>query len=129
MYAPNIMDAQKDLGNSDNTLTTFSLTIYVLGFGLGPLLFAPLSELYGRAVVYRWTVAAFLVMTLGCGLSQTIEMLVAIRFLAGSFGAAPVAIGGAVVGDLFPVKDRGMAMSIYQGICVPNQRYVHGSLR
>lgn len=41
-------------------------------------------------------------------------MLVAFRFIAGSFGAAPVAIGGAVVGDLFEVKERGTAMSIYQ---------------
>ena len=116
MYAPNITDAQNDLGTSDSTLATFSLTIYILGFGLGPLLFAPLSELYGRTVVYRCTVAAFLVMTMGCGLSHNIEMLVAFRFLAGSFGAAPVAIGGAVVGDLFPVKERGTAMSIYQGM-------------
>lgn len=114
MYAPNITDAQKDLETTDSILATFSLTIYILGFALGPLLFAPLSELYGRAMVYRVCLAAFLGMTLGCGLSQNIEMLVAFRFLAGSFGAAPVAIGGAVVGDLFPVEERGAAMSIYQ---------------
>jgi multidrug resistance protein len=114
MYAPNITDAQEDLGTSDSTLATFSLTIYILGFALGPLLFAPLSELYGRTVVYRLCLAAFLAMTVGCGISQNIEMLVAFRFLAGSFGAAPVAIGGAVVGDLFPVEERGTAMSVYQ---------------
>jgi multidrug resistance protein len=114
MYAPNITDAQEDLGTSDSTLATFSLTIYILGFALGPLLFAPLSELYGRTIVYRLCLAAFLAMTVGCGISQNIEMLVAFRFLAGSFGAAPVAIGGAVVGDLFPVEERGTAMSVYQ---------------
>ena len=114
MYAPNIVEAQEDLGTDDSTLATFSLTIYVLGFALGPLLFAPLSELYGRAPVYRICLLAFLAMTIGCGLSQNIEMLVAFRFLAGSFGAAPVAIGGAVVADLFPVAERGTAMSIYQ---------------
>lgn len=114
MYAPNITDAQEDLGTADTTLATFSLTIYILGFALGPLLFAPLSEMYGRTIVYRLCLAAFLAMTLGCGLSKGIEMLVAFRFLAGSFGAAPVAIGGAVVGDLFPTSERGTAMSIYQ---------------
>lgn len=114
MYAPNITDAQKDLDTSDNELATFSLTIYVLGFGLGPLIFAPCSELYGRVPVYRWCLIAFLIMTAGCGLAPTVEVLVLFRFLAGSFGAAPVAIGGAVVGDLFPVEERGTAMSIYQ---------------
>lgn len=114
MYAPNITDAQEDLGTSDSILATFSLTIYILGFSLGPLLFAPLSELYGRTIVYRLCLAAFLAMTVGCGLSLNIEMLVAFRFLAGTFGAAPVAIGGAVVGDLFLVEERGTAMSVYQ---------------
>lgn len=114
LYAPNITDAQRDLGTDDNELATFSLTIYVLGFALGPLLFAPCSELFGRVRVYRWCLLAFLAMTVGCGLSQNVEMLIAFRFLAGCFGAAPVAIGGAVVADLFPVAERGTAMSIYQ---------------
>lgn len=114
MYAPNISDTQRDLGTDDDTLATFSLTIYILGFGLGPLLFAPLSEMYGRASVYRACLSLFLVFTAGCALSGSIGALVAFRFLAGSLGAAPVAIGGAVVGDLFDPSERGTAMSVYQ---------------
>lgn len=114
MYAPNIADAQRELKSNNDTLATFSLTIYILGFGLGPLLFAPLSELYGRAVVYRACLSIFLVCTAGCAVSSSIEMLVAFRFAAGCFGAAPVAIGGAVVGDLFETNERGTAMSVYQ---------------
>lgn len=114
MYAPNITDAQRDLKTEDETLATFSLTIYVLGFALGPLLFAPLSEVYGRAPVYRICLSLFLLCTVGCAVSNSIGMLVAFRFMAGCLGAAPVAIGGAVVGDLFMVSERGTAMSIYQ---------------
>lgn len=114
MYAPNITDAQRDLHTDDDILATLSLSIYVLGFGLGPLLFAPLSEIYGRAVIYRACLSLFLLCTVGCALSSSIGMLVAFRYLAGSLGAAPVAIGGAVVGDIFPMKERGAAMSIYQ---------------
>lgn len=106
-------DAEENRDNPQNWASWFKWAT-VLGFGLGPLLFAPLSELYGRAPVYRSSLLAFMVMTIGCGLSQNIEILVAFRFLAGCFGASPVAIGGAVVGDLFPVKERGAAMSIYQ---------------
>ncbi|MCJ1240748.1 hypothetical protein MMC14_008752 [Varicellaria rhodocarpa] len=40
-------------------------------------------------------------------------MLIAFRFFAGCFGAAPVAIGGAIVSDLFPQERRGNAMAIY----------------
>ena len=114
MYAPNITDAQRDLNTDNDTLATFSLTIYILGFGLGPLLFAPLSEMYGRAKIYRSCLSVFLLCTAGCAVAKNIEMLVAFRFLAGCLGAAPVAIGGAVVGDLFEVSKRGAAMSVYQ---------------
>ena len=30
------------------TVAILGVSLYVLGFGLGPLLFAPLGELYGR---------------------------------------------------------------------------------
>lgn len=114
MYAPSITDTQDELNSDNDTLATLSLTIYVLGFGLGPLLFAPLSELYGRAPVYRACLSVFLLFTAGCALSTNMEMLVAARFFAGCLGAAPVAIGGAVIGDLFEVSERGTAMSVYQ---------------
>ncbi|KAH0827681.1 hypothetical protein AYO21_08853 [Fonsecaea monophora] len=89
------------------------MTIYVLGFAVGPLLFAPLSEVYGRVVIYRSCLALFMCFTVVCALSSSIGMLVAFRFIAGCFGAAPVAIGGAMVYDLFEVKERGLAMAIY----------------
>lgn len=114
MYAPNITDAEEDLGTDNDTLATLSLTIYVLGFGLGPLLFAPLSEVYGRAKVYRSCLSAFLVFTAGCALSKDMNMLISARFFAGCLGASPVAIGGAVVGDIFEISERGTAMSVYQ---------------
>ena len=104
---------QEDFHSHNNTLATFSMTIYVLGFGVGPLLFAPLSEVYGRVVIYRSCLASFLCFTVVCALSTSINMLVGFRFVAGCFGAAPVAIGGAMVWDLFEVNERGTAMAIY----------------
>jgi multidrug resistance protein len=104
---------QKDFNNHNNTLATFAMTIYVLGFCVGPLIFAPLSESYGRAVVYKGCLAMFLVLTVACGLASSLEMLICFRFMAGCFGAAPVAIGGAMVYDLFRVGERGHAMAIY----------------
>ena len=113
LYAPGIPSMQQDFQSYNNTLATFSMTVYVLGFGVGPLLFAPLSEVYGRVVVYRLCLALFLVFTVACAVSSSINMLVGFRFVAGCFGAAPVAIGGAIVWDLFEVNERGTAMAIY----------------
>lgn len=113
LYAPGIPAMQREFRSHDDTLATFSMSIYVLGFSVGPLLFAPLSEVYGRAIVYQCCLFVFLGLTAACALSSSIIMLVGFRFFAGCFGAAPVAIGGAMVFDLFRVDERGVAMAIY----------------
>lgn len=114
MYAPGISEMQKDFNSRDEGLANFSMTVYVLGFGVGPLICSPLSELYGRVPIYRTCVIIYLAMSLGCALSSSLEILIAFRFFAGCSGAAPVSIGGAVVADLFASHERGRAMSVYQ---------------
>jgi MFS family permease len=54
-----------------------------------------------------------LVWNTACGLAQDKNELLAFRFLAGLGGSAPLAISGAVIGDLFDPESRGKAMSIF----------------
>jgi MFS family permease len=54
-----------------------------------------------------------LVWNAACGLANSKHELIAFRFLAGLGGSAPLAIGGAVIGDLFDAENRGTATSIY----------------
>ena len=56
----------------------------------------------------------YLLLTIACTVSSTLDILIAFRFFAGSFGAAPVAIGGAIVSDMFQQNMRGKAMAFYQ---------------
>ena len=114
MFAPGLPAMQRDFNSHNKTLATFAMTVYVLGFSVGPLLFAPSSEIWGRSIIYKFCLAMFLIFTIACGLSSTLKMLVGFRFIAGCFGAAPVAIGGAMVYDLFRITERGGAMAIYQ---------------
>jgi multidrug resistance protein len=113
MFAPVVLQVSQDIANDQITRTTLAVSIYVLGFIVGPLIFGPLSELYGRISIYRITVAVYLCMSIGCALSTSITMLTAFRFLAGCFGAAPMVIGGAAVADMFPKERRGRPMAIY----------------
>jgi MFS family permease len=48
-----------------------------------------------------------------CGFARSKNELIAFRFLAGLGGSAPLAISGAVIGDLFEPECRGKAMSIF----------------
>jgi multidrug resistance protein len=94
-------------------VVTLGLSVFVLGFALGPLIFAPLSELYGRQVLYFATFGAFTCFNVGCVTAQNIWSLIILRFFAGSFGSSPLTNAGGVIADLFSAKERGLAMTIF----------------
>jgi MFS family permease len=91
------------------------VSLYVLGFALGPALWAPLSELYGRRIPFVVThgfVVAFVAASAGC---KSMASLLVFRFLAGTFGASPLTNAGGVLADLFPPAERGVAMALFAG--------------
>ena len=87
--------------------------MYILGFAIGPILIAPLSEVYGRYPIYVVTYLLFLVFTIACAVATSMPQLVVFRFFAGCFGVTPVTIGGGTIADLFPAERRGAVMAIW----------------
>ncbi|KAH8926148.1 MFS general substrate transporter, partial [Atractiella rhizophila] len=94
-------------------LLTAGLSLYVLGFALGPLVWAPLSELFGRRKLFLATYAPFTFFHIGCALAKNIETLLYCRFFAGMFGSAPLTNSGGVISDMFIPRDRSLAMSFF----------------
>ncbi|ETS81016.1 hypothetical protein PFICI_06018 [Pestalotiopsis fici W106-1] len=105
---PQILAEFKEEGTSYLTLI---ITIWELGEILGPLIVAPLSELYGRFYIYHAGTILFILFSAACALSTNIHMLVAFRFLNG-MAVVSTALNPSTVGDLFPVEQRGKAMAI-----------------
>jgi MFS family permease len=73
---------------------------------------APLSELYGRLIVYHLSIATFIAFLLGCGRSESIISFLILRFIAGCAASSPSTIGGGTVADVIPVQERGAAMAV-----------------
>jgi len=80
---------------------------------IGPLFWAPLSELYGRQVLYFVTFAIFSFFNAGVAGSQNMATVIILRFFAGSFGSSPLTNAGGVIADMFPARERGLAMCIF----------------
>ncbi|KAF2651924.1 MFS general substrate transporter [Lophiostoma macrostomum CBS 122681] len=99
--------------SSSQEVVTLGISLFVLGFALGPLLWAPFSELYGRQVVFLGTFVAFVAFNAGAAGSQNIWTLLILRFFGGAFGSSPLTNAGGVVADLFAAKERGLAMSVF----------------
>ena len=79
------------------------LSLYVLAYGLGPLLWAPLSEIpiIGRSPVYAVTMALFTILSLPTALVDNFAGLLVLRFLQGFFGSPCLAIGAATMQDMY----------------------------
>jgi multidrug resistance protein len=77
------------------------------------LFWAPLSELFGRQILYVSTYGAFTAFNAGVAGSQNIATIIILRFMAGAFGSSPLTNAGGVIADCFQARDRGLAMSIF----------------
>lgn len=102
--------AQFDCGRE---VAILGISLFVLGFAVGPLLWAPISEAYGRRLVLNLSLMSFTVMSAGSAGARNIETLLILRFLAGSLGSAPMAVSGGVISDTFPAIERGLYSSLY----------------
>ncbi|KAJ5572389.1 MFS general substrate transporter [Penicillium sp. DV-2018c] len=85
----------------------------IIGFGIGPLVLAPLSEIYGRNKIYNAGNVLFTICTACCGLSPNATSLLIFRLLSGVMGGAPLTNGGGTIADLVPVNERGFIMSVF----------------
>lgn len=103
----------QEFDSSSKTIATFVVSVYVLGFAFGPLIVAPLSELYGRLWVYHISNIGFIAFTIACSRAQGVGELCVYRFFEGVFGVTPITIGGGTIADLIKVEGRGAAMAIW----------------
>ncbi|KIX99524.1 uncharacterized protein Z520_05100 [Fonsecaea multimorphosa CBS 102226] len=94
-------------------VATLGVSLFVLGFAIGPLLWAPLSELYGRQVLFFGTYAVLTAFNAGAAGANSVAGLIVMRFFAGTFGASPLTNAGGVIADMFPANQRGLGMSIF----------------
>lgn len=85
------------------TEASLPLSLYVLGYGVGPLLFAPLSEIpiIGRSPVYFVTMVIFTILCLPTALVDNFAGLLVLRFLQGFFGSPCLANGAASMQDIY----------------------------
>lgn len=94
-------------------LSVASISLFVLGFAVGPMSWAPMSELYGRQVIYAITFTLATIFGGASIASKDISTLLVLRFLTGVFGSSAIVNAAGVISDIFEVRDRGLAVMVY----------------
>ncbi|KAF4984497.1 hypothetical protein FZEAL_345 [Fusarium zealandicum] len=99
--------------NASNTLITAGVSLYVLGFAIGPLVWAPLSEIYGRQIVFFISYGLYVIFSAACTADHGVATLLVLRFFCGTFGSSPLTNAGGVISDVFRIEDRSIAMGVF----------------
>lgn len=106
-----------DFHVKDEEQLVLTTSMYLLGYVFGPLVFAPLSETYGRRILMLGTFFFYTVFTLACALAPNWPALLIFRLLQGIGAASPISVVGGIYADLFdnPVA-RGRAMACFMAV-------------
>ena len=78
-------------------VATLGLTTYVCGLGLGPMFLSPLSEFYGRRIIYICSFGMFVIWMIPCAVAQNIGTMLVVRFIDGLAGSAFLSVAGGTV--------------------------------
>jgi DHA1 family bicyclomycin/chloramphenicol resistance-like MFS transporter len=101
IYLPALPLVQADFGVSLARAQS-TLSIALIGFAVGILVYGPLSDRFGRRPIVLAGLGIYLAGTVLCLLAPTIEWLTAGRAVQSLGAAAGLVVSRAIVGDLYP---------------------------
>ncbi|CAF3514790.1 hypothetical protein SNK03_007150 [Fusarium graminearum] len=111
IFAPSIEQVMTEFHSTNSQVASFIVSVYLLGYCFGPLVIAPLSEMYGRLPLYHICNVLFVIFNVACALAPNLGGLIAFRLLAGLAGSCPLTIGAGSLADVISRERRGAAMS------------------
>jgi MFS family permease len=69
--------------------------------------------MFGRQILFISTYCVLTAFNCAAAGAQNSWTLIVLRFFAGAFGSSPLTNAGGVIADMFPAKERAIAMSIF----------------
>ncbi|KAK9240226.1 major facilitator superfamily domain-containing protein [Lipomyces kononenkoae] len=112
MYGQVSQEIASEYGKS-TIVATLGVSTFLLGVGFGPMVFAPISEVYGRKIGVLLPFFLSGIFAFGCGAASNFQTVLLMRFFQGLFGGAPIANTGGVLGDIWRPNTRAIALVFY----------------
>jgi MFS transporter, DHA1 family, multidrug resistance protein len=100
MYLPALPTIAREF-RVDASVVQSSLAAYFIGIAIGQAFYGPLSDRLGRKPILYLGLALFMISSIGCALAESVDALIAFRFLQALGGCAPIVIPRAIVRDHF----------------------------
>ncbi|KAJ5427219.1 MFS general substrate transporter [Penicillium sp. CMV-2018d] len=117
-----IQSITKEFGVESQLQKALPMSIFLVG----PIVWAPLSEEFGRRVIAITTFPLFTIFTMACALAPTWASFLVFRLFTGIFGSAIVALGPGILADIYQdPKARGWSIAVFMGplFAIPSLTY------
>lgn len=111
MYLPAFPEIARALG-STVAQVSLSVSSYFVGFALAQVFYGPLLDRFGRKRPLAGGLGLYILATIGCFFSKSVEALIAFRVLQAFGGSAAMVSSTAMVRDFFPVKEGAKVFSL-----------------
>lgn len=112
LYLPALKSVATSL-HASNSDVSMTVSGYMAAVAVGQVIWASVSDYYGRLVVIYWGLIGYELLTVACVFAQSIEMLIAFRVIQGFVLGSTMVVAGAVVADVFAPHERGTAMGTF----------------
>lgn len=111
MYLPAFKSIAKYLHTTTDQVA-LSLSSFFIGISAGQLLYGPLLDRFGRKNPLYFGLGLYIVASIGCYFSTSLEMLIVLRFFQAVGSCAATVASMAMVRDLFPVEDNAKVFAL-----------------
>ncbi|KAI3405092.1 hypothetical protein KGF56_002048 [Candida oxycetoniae] len=98
------------------SVAALGTSLYVFGFAGGPVIYGPMSELFGRKYVLLVSSLGYVCFLYGAATGKDLQTILICRFFAGFMGSAPLVVAPAVMVDMFYARTRGVAIAIFASV-------------
>lgn len=111
MYLPGFTAIANDLDTTIDKVQ-LSLTSYVFGIAIGQMFYGPLLDRFGRKKPLYTGLVIYVLASIGCAFTNTVESLIAMRLLQALGGCVGMVAAQALVRDLFPINKSAQVFSL-----------------
>ncbi|KAH0592791.1 hypothetical protein MHUMG1_09436 [Metarhizium humberi] len=112
-YAIGIPGMAKDFGIENRTALTLGVSTYLFGLSLGPLVLAPISDMYGRRPVYMVSLFSFAILLIPSAVAPNLATILITRFMAAFTGSVVMSSAPGTLNELADEDTKTVYFSVW----------------